>query len=47
MVDAGAFLIDADGTRHSFVGQLTFNPNNGERYFSANTTDGSFIEYGL
>jgi RHS repeat-associated protein len=47
MVDAGAFLIDADGTRHSFVGQLTINPNNGERYFSANTTDGSFIEYGL
>jgi len=47
MVDAGAFLIDPDGTRHSFTGQLTINQSTGERYFAAVTNDGSFIEYAI
>ncbi len=47
MVDAGAFLIRADGTRHSFSGSLSIDNTTGERYFNAITTDGSFIEYGL
>ncbi len=47
MVDAGAFIIRADGTRHSYVGSLSIDTSNGERYFNAITTDGSFIEYGL
>lgn len=47
MVDAGAFLIRPDGTRHSYAGTLSIDNTTGERYFNAMTTDGSFIEYGL
>jgi RHS repeat-associated protein len=45
MIDNGALIIEADGTRHSFIGQLTKDLNDGTREFRGSTTDGSFIEY--
>lgn len=47
MVDAGAFIVEANGMRHSFSGSVTIDPNTGERNFYGNTTDGSFIEYAV
>ncbi|MGH9942801.1 MAG: hypothetical protein ACRD9R_10655, partial [Pyrinomonadaceae bacterium] len=36
---AGALLIDADGTRHGFIGSIDYGQ------FNAHTTDGTFIDY--
>jgi len=41
---AGAMLIDADGTRHAFKGDVSY-PYNTYPVFKGDTTDGSFIEY--
>ncbi|HEV7642756.1 MAG TPA: RHS repeat-associated core domain-containing protein [Pyrinomonadaceae bacterium] len=47
MVDLGAsngsMLIDADGTRHAFSGQVNFGGSTA--YFSGQTADGTFIDY--
>ena len=47
MVDAGCFIIEEDGTRHSFSGRVVIDPYSGERNFWGVTTDGSFIEYAV
>jgi RHS repeat-associated protein len=43
MPEAGAFLIEPDGTRHSFTGNLTRTLS--KYTYIAETTDGSFIKY--
>ncbi|MBA2749896.1 MAG: RHS repeat-associated core domain-containing protein [Tatlockia sp.] len=40
----GCMMVDADGTRHGYTGQAS--SNSGLTYFTGNTTDGSFIDYG-
>lgn len=42
--DEGAFLIDADGTRHGFSGEPR-NTDQGGKTFIGHTTDGTFISY--
>ena len=39
----GGMIIDADGTRHSYTGNITVY--NWGTYFTGHTTDGSFIDY--
>jgi len=39
----GSMLVDADGTRHGFTGNITIY--NGGTYFVGHTTDGTFIDY--
>lgn len=41
---AGAMLVDADGTRHSFAGTATSYPD-GHIQFEGHTVDGTFIDY--
>jgi RHS repeat-associated protein len=43
MVDSGVFIVDQDGTRHSFSG--TIDRKIWEYTFVGETTDGSFIKY--
>jgi RHS repeat-associated protein len=43
MPELGAFIIEPDGTRHGFKGDLTRTPT--KYTFVAETTDGSFIKY--
>jgi hypothetical protein len=40
----GGMIVDADGTRHSFTGDLNVYPGWGST-FSGHTTDGTFIDY--
>ncbi|MCZ7571577.1 MAG: hypothetical protein M5U01_23765 [Ardenticatenaceae bacterium] len=40
----GVMLVDGDGTRHPFTGDLLFDLN-GEKWFRGRTTDGSLIDY--
>jgi RHS repeat-associated protein len=42
-LNAGAMIVEADGTRHSYTGQVTSYPWG--QYFEGHTTDGSFIDY--
>jgi RHS repeat-associated protein len=42
-INNGAMLVDADGTRHSFEGNIQFF--NWGTIFTGHTTDGSFIDY--
>jgi RHS repeat-associated protein len=42
-VNNGAMLVDADGTRHSYTGTITFFPWG--TIFVGHTTDGTFIDY--
>lgn len=42
-VNNGGMLVDADGTRHSYGGTITFY--NWGTFFVGHTTDGSFIDY--
>jgi RHS repeat-associated protein len=43
MAESGTFIIDGDGTRHSFTGTIT---RTSSKYtFVGETTDGSFIKY--
>jgi hypothetical protein len=40
----GSMLIDADGTRHAFIGNVS-PPNSFPQNFAGHTTDGTFIDY--
>ena len=42
-VNNGAMIVDADGTRHSYDGNITFH--SGGTHAQLHTTDGSFIDY--
>ncbi|HEV8483042.1 MAG TPA: hypothetical protein VGV87_05745, partial [Blastocatellia bacterium] len=41
----GSMLIDADGTRHSYAGVVTFGYNNSYTYFNGHTSDGTLTDY--
>jgi RHS repeat-associated protein len=44
-VNNGSMIVDADGTRHSFTGQVVYGPNQNYTDFTGHTTDGTFIDY--
>ena len=46
MIDAGAFIIEANGARHSYSGTVATDIW-GTRTFRGTTTDGTFIEYAV
>ena len=46
MGSGGAMLVDADGTRHNYSGQVIYyNDATQSTYFTLHTTDGTFIDY--
>ena len=48
MLDGGAMIVDADGTRHGFAGEVRNNASaseNSAKTFIGSTTDGTFIDY--
>lgn len=44
MNTGGSMMVDADGTRHSFTGQVT-TYSWGATYFNGQTTDGTFVDF--
>ncbi|HEX8140108.1 MAG TPA: lamin tail domain-containing protein [Pyrinomonadaceae bacterium] len=44
-VDKGSMIIEPDGTRHSYVGSVYYDPNWNYTDFTGHTVDGSFIDY--
>jgi RHS repeat-associated protein len=44
-LEGGSMLVDADGTRHGYVGVFTPGTLSGFPFFRGRTTDGKFIDY--